>query len=69
MINIKKRKALLISQFLFFTSIAIMFAPATLTANAQSVTVGSIFKFYLGLTNSLRFLLLKFNPQISKFKV
>ena len=35
---------------------AFMFAPATPTANAQSVTVGSIFKFYLGLTNLLELL-------------
>ena len=38
---IKKRKALLI-----FTSFAFMFAPATQTANAQSVTFGSIFQFF-----------------------
>ena len=39
------------------SSFAFMFAPATQTANAQSVTFGSIFQFYLGLTNWLRFLL------------
>ena len=46
-----------------------MFAPATQTVNAQSVTFGSIFKFYLGLTNRMSFLLLKFNIQNSMFKV
>ena len=44
-------------------------APTSSTASTRSVTFGSIFKFYLGLTKSLSFLLLKFNVQISKFQI
>jgi hypothetical protein len=47
-----------------------MFAPAAQTANIQSVTVGSIFQFYLKENKLLTFLAAKkINVQNSMFKV
>ena len=59
---IKKRKALFKSFNLsLFTSLVCLDAPALLTASTRSVTLGSIFQFYLGLTNLLELLAAKFN--------
>ena len=55
---IKKRNALFKSFNLsLFTSLVCLDAPALLTASTRSVTLGSIFQFYLGLTNLLSCLL------------
>ena len=66
---IKKRKALFKSFNLsLFTSLVCLDAPALLTASTRSVTLGSIFQFYLGLTNLFELLAAKFNDLKNKVK-